>query len=83
MRTNTPPTSPDNASVSNNNIPNTQLKIQELGRLYLKAVSPKQYSFPQLPISLIVEDNNISDNIDSKHFGKFSGSQIKIVNIHS
>lgn len=40
-----PPASPDNVSVRNN-IPNTQLRIQELGRPYFKAVSPKQYSFP-------------------------------------
>jgi len=86
--TTTPPTSPDNLSVRNNHIPNTQLQIPELGRLYLKAVSPKQYSFLQIPTSLIVGDNNISDNTGSKHFGKFSGhslsnSQIKTVNSHS
>lgn len=41
-----PPPSPDNVSVRNNNILNTQPEIQELGRLYFKAVSPKQYPFP-------------------------------------
>lgn len=46
----------------------------------------KTIPFPSIPISVIVEDN-ISDNIGSKHVGKFSGhslsnSQIKPVNIH-
>lgn len=59
---------------------------------YKNLADSKQFhqnnSFRQIPISLIVKDNNISDNAGSKYFGKFSGHslsnlQLRTLNVHS